>query len=341
VLKLADVTVLFLWEVRQELREYLREGLGEVKNLELLFPKKPSEEFFLTNAPKADIVVGWRPTNEFLEAATKMRLFINPGAGVQHHLEPFRKIFGNRDVSLVNGHGNSYFTAQHAVALLLSLSNKVIPHHNWMAAGFWRRGDDFAQSIPIRERAVGFLGYGAVNSKAHQFLAGFDVRFSILKRSWNSDRQLPTPATKYTPDQIDVFLEEVDTLIVAVPLTDETKGILTKGRLQLLGPLGLLVTLARGDVIDEKGLYEVLRNKEIAGAAIDVWYNYKPEPDEEQRKFPYNYPFHELDNVVLSPHRGASPMKDLRRWEEVIENIKRFSAGRTDFLNIVDLERGY
>ncbi|NHJ14699.1 MAG: hypothetical protein EAX95_13550 [Candidatus Thorarchaeota archaeon] len=290
---------------------------------------------------KADIVVGWRPTREFLDAAKEMRLFINPGAGVQHHLEAFRELAKDRDIILVNGHGNSYFTAQHAVALLLALSNKLIPHHNWMVEGHWRRGDDNASSIPMRNRHIGFLGYGAVNSKVHRFLSGFDVEFSILRRERIQNDELPTDAVMYTPADLSEFLTKVDTLIVAVPLTSETKGLLRREELKLLGTDGLLVTLARGEVIDEEGLFKALKEKDIAGAAIDVWYNYRPEPDENGRKYPYAYPFHELDNVVLSPHRGASPMNDLRRWDEVIENIKRFVAGRDDFLNIVDLEKGY
>ncbi len=338
---MARTTVLFIWDVREELREYLIDGLRDVPNVELIFPMEPSEEILLDNALEADIIVGWRPTKDLLMAAAKMRLFINPGAGVQHHLETFRELARNRDVTLVNGHGNSYFTAQHAVALLLTLANKVIPHHNWMAEGYWRRGDEFAMSIPIRNRNVGFLGYGAVNSKAHRFLSGFEVEFSILKRGWSGNEELPTAAAKYTPSQMDEFLREIDILIVAVPLTEETIGLLGKERLKLLGPHGLLVTLARGGVIDEKGLYEVLRDKKIAGAAIDVWYNYNPEPDEKGRRYPFSYPFHELDNVILSPHRGASPMNDLKRWNEVIENIRRFAEGQMNFLNIVDLERGY
>jgi phosphoglycerate dehydrogenase-like enzyme len=94
-------------------------------------------------------------------------------------------------------------------------------------------------------------------------------------------------------------------------------------------------------VIDEEAFYKALSEKQIAGAAIDVWYEYRPEEDPEGRKFPSSFPFHKLDNVVLSPHRGASPMDDLRRWDEVIENITRFAEGREDFINIVDLERGY
>jgi phosphoglycerate dehydrogenase-like enzyme len=94
-------------------------------------------------------------------------------------------------------------------------------------------------------------------------------------------------------------------------------------------------------VINEKALYERLKSKKLTGAALDVWYNYNPEPDKQGKKYPSHYPFHELDNIVLSPHRAASPFDDLQRWNEVIENIQRFCSGRTDFLNVVDLEREY
>jgi len=140
---------------------------------------------------------------------------------------------------------------------------------------------------------------------------------------------------------LDEFLKEIDTLIVAVPQTPDTLSLIGQKELELLGPEGLVVNIARGPVIDESALYKVLSEHTIAGAAIDVWYEYRPEPDEAGRKFPFHHAFHELDNIVLSPHRGASPMDDLERWDEVIENITRFVEGRTDFLNIVDLERGY
>ncbi len=334
-------TVLFIWNVREELREFLWEGLKENADINLVFPDDPTEENLLNEAPEADIVVGWRPTREFLDAATKMRLFINPGAGVQHHLKPFRELTKTREVTLVNGHGNSYFTAQHAVALLLSLTNKIIPHHNWMTEGTWRTGDENAPSIPFRYRKVGLLGYGAVNSKVHQFLSSFNVEFSILKRSWTGGEELPTDADRYTPDQLNDFLYAVDTLIVAIPQTEDTEGLIRYEHLKRLGSEGLLVNMARGVVIDEEGMFRALKEKLIAGAAIDVWYEYRPESDDTGKKYPYHHPFHELDNVVLSPHRGPSPFANLERWHEVVENILRFAHGRTDFLNIVELERGY
>jgi len=338
---MSETNVLFIWEVREELREYLQKGLAKVKRLNLLFLDDVSEETLLKHAPEADILVGWRPSRELLDTATNFCLFINPGVGVQHHIDAFREISKTRNVTLINGHGNTYFTAQHAVALLLTLTNKIIPHHNWMTAGLWRRGDSHAKSIPMRDRKIGLLGYGAVNQKVHKFLSGFNVDFLILKRTWKGDEELPTPVKQYLPEDIDEFLKETDILIVAVPQTKETIGMIGEKGLKLLGPEGFLVNISRGIVIDEEALYNALARKTISGAAIDVWYEYRPEPDEEGRKFPTRFPFHELDNVILSPHRGASPMDDLKRWDEVIENIRRFAEGRDEFINVVELDRAY
>ncbi|MHA1220681.1 MAG: NAD(P)-dependent oxidoreductase, partial [Candidatus Heimdallarchaeota archaeon] len=319
----AKTTVLFIFQPREELQKYLENGLSAVPNLELIFPSDTEAETFLKFAPEADIIVGWRPTEELLNAAQKLSLFINPGVGVQHLTKLFSKLNQSRKITLCNGHGNTYFTAQHAVALLLALTNKIIPHHNWMAQGHWRKGDADAQSNPLRDRKIGLLGYGAINTKVHKFLAGFDLEFHVLKRDWKKKRVevYPTPLTKYSPDKLHQFLSEIDILITAIPFTAQTEGLIGKTELKLLGTNGLLVTVARGEVLVEESLYLALKTKAIAGAAIDVWYNYRPEPDDQGRKFPFNYPFYELDNVILSPHRGASPMSDLRRWNEVIDNI--------------------
>ena len=176
--------VLFIWDVPERLREYIKEGLSDTKGIELVFPSLISEEVLLELSSNAEIMIGWRPSEGLLENAPKLKLFINPGAGILHHIERFRELNKTRKVTLVNGHGNSYFTAQHAVALLLTLMNNVIRHHTWMVNGRWRTGDKEAKSIPLRRRKIGLLGYGAINSKVHKFLSGFNVEFSILKRTW-------------------------------------------------------------------------------------------------------------------------------------------------------------
>jgi len=336
-----SVNVLFIWGVREELIEYLKKGLAEVSGLNLIFPSPAEENEYMKHIQSANIIVGWRPSEELLNNAESLDLFINPGAGIQHHIEAFRELVKKRKVVLVNGHGNSYFTEQHVVALLLNLTNKVIQHHNWMVKGKWRKGDKDAKSTPLRNRKIGLLGYGAINRKVLKFLSGFDVEFHILKRSWKGDEEIPTYVKKYTPDNLHQFLKEIDILINAIPHTSETEGLIGAEELRLLGSDGLLVNIGRGVTFDQAALYAALDSKAIAGAAIDVWYTYRPEQDDEGKLYPYEFPFHELDNVVLSPHRGASPMDDLDRWSEVIENISRYAEGRRDFINAVILEREY
>lgn len=335
-------TVLFIWDVGRRLRDYLSSRFDQCSGIDLIFPPHPSPDEYVKLASDAHIIVGWRPTKDLLQAAGRLQLFITPGAGVQHLVEPFRDVNRSRKVILTNCHGNASFVAQHAVALLLALSNKVVAHHNWMVEGEWRRGDDAVKSTILRSRRVGLLGYGAVNQNVHQLLSGFNLSFSILRRTWrHAHAPLPTRAKRHSPPDLRSFLEEVDILIVAIPLTSLTRHLIQKKELELLGSDGLLVNVARGHIIDEASLFTALKDQIIAGAAIDAWYDYDPAPDCKGRRYPFSHPFHELPNVVLSPHRAASPLDDLTRWEDVIENIRRYAEGNPALLNVVDLTREY
>ncbi len=336
------ITIWFISNIPGQAKDYLIEKLKPLKNVQIIFQKESSEKSLFKDVETADILIGWRPSKKILTKATNLKLFINPGAGVQHLIKLFREINKQKEVFLINGHGNSYFVAQHTVALLLALMNKIVPHHEWMRQGKWRTGDKDAPSIPFRHREVGLFGYGAINQKVHRFLSGFDVEFSILRKHWEKQKNpLPTQVKKYEFSQLNQFLKNIDILIIAVPLTSLTKKIIKECELELLGPDGLVVNVSRGEIIDEESLFNALRDKTIQGAAIDVWYDYTPESNEEGKKYPCNFPFHTLDNIILSPHRGYSPFNDLLRWNEIIKNITRMAQGRQDFLNVVNLEEEY
>lgn len=337
-----EIDVLFLQELPNEVEEYISKKLRNFKNVNLIFPNNFSEEDVLDFSEKAEIIVGWRPSMDLLRKANELELFLVPGTGVNHLIEKFRDLNKNKKVLLANGHGNSYFVAQHAVALLLSFMNKIIPHHLWMKKGKWRTGDKEAASIPLRFKKIGLLGYGAINQKVHKFLSGFNIEFYIFRKNWSQQKApLPTPVKKFSYPNIEDFLKEIEILIIAVPVTDLTKNMITKKELNLLGKNGILINVARGDIVNEKDLYYVLKSNLIKGAGIDVWYERDPKSDGDGKKYPYHYAFHELENIILSPHRGYSPFKDLLRWDEVIENIMRMGEGRENYINLVDLEEGY
>ena len=336
------IVVCFSSKVSIEVQNHLKESLKLLSNVELMFPENTSDAYLKNIVSEVDVLIGWRPSKILLESGKKMKVFINPGAGVNHLLDLFIELNKYRKVTLINGHGNSYFVAQHAVAMLLTLTNKTIPHHIWMKEGKWRTGDQDAASIPLRFREVGLLGYGAINKRVHQFLAGFDVKFHILRKDWNKQKdKLPTEAKKYDVDDLDHFLKEIDVLMIAVPNTSLTSGLIKAKELKLLGSNGLIINVARGDIINQEDLYNALKYNTIQGAGIDVWYDYRPHANKGGLKYPYEFPFHDLDNIVLSPHRGYSPFSDLLRWDEVIENIKRISQGRSDLINVVNLKEEY
>jgi len=199
--KQEEINVLCIWQPNDRLCEYLKNGLKEYPEVNLIVPYDTNEETFIEFVKQYDpqIIMGWRPTKQLLEEAKNLKLFINPGAGVQHLTPLFQEITKQREIVLVNGHGNAYFTAQHTVALLLALTNKILLHDSWMRQGFWRRGDTHAASLPLRDRTIGLLGYGAVNQNVHKFLSSFDVDFAVLRRDWDKQTTiLPTPVEKYT-----------------------------------------------------------------------------------------------------------------------------------------------
>lgn len=327
--------VLFLFKPRLELQEYLIRGVGE--RAELVFPESDDDPAIGLRAAEADVMVGWRPDDALLEKAERLRLFINPGAGVQHQIERFRTLNRTRRVALVNGHGNAGFTAQHIVAMLLCLTNRLIPHHNWMCDGRWRTGDRDAASIPLAGQTVGFVGFGVVNQGVHRRLSGFELSYLAFRRH----PEKPHPAGIRTVRDPGTLFEESDIVIIAAPLTTHTRGMVGGAELAKLGRGGILINAGRGEIVKQEALFNALRDRTIAGAGLDVWYEYQPQPDDQGKRFPWHYPFHTLDNVVLSPHRAASPFSDLGRWDEVIENILRTADGRDDWLNQVDLDDEY
>lgn len=353
--------VLFVWKIEPDVKKHLAGSLSKVRHLNLIFPKSFSQKNLLKLSSNSNVIVGWRASSDILKNAKELKLFINPGTGVKHHIEKFRELTKIRNVTLVNGHGHAYYTAQHAVAMLLSLMNRIIPHHNWMKDGVWRTSDDkdiFSASLSLRNRKIGLLGYGAINKYVHKFLLGFENEFHILKRKWDDSGSFANELNdrhneksnheikldkffRYDENELEKFLKNIDILMIAVPHTNRTENLIREEELKLLGKKGIVVNIARGAIVNEKDLYEALRKNEISGAALDVWYNYNPKPARNRKKFPYKYPFHKLNNIVLSPHRAASPFNDLDRWDEVIENIRRAAEGRNDFLNIVDLKEEY
>jgi len=265
---------------------------------------------------------------------------------VSHFSEQLIKVFKQKKLVFTNSHSNAFATAQHACAMLLTLSNQVIQHHNYLIQGKWRTGDKEAKSISLRKKKVGLLGFGAIGQQIYKMLVGFDCTFTVYKQSHNIDADFKKLIQLFSFEDDPInglknFLKISDVVICSLPKTQQTIHLLNKTNLKYLSSSALLVNVGRGSVIEENALFQVLKNKKIGGAAIDVWYNYTPEADKTGQKYPYNFPFHDLGNVVLSPHRGASPMDDPYRFSDLIYNLNEIMKPDPQLKNIIDFDREY
>jgi len=136
----------------------------------------------------------------------------------------------------------------------------------------------------------------------------------------------------YSPAEIDDVLPQADYVLLCTPVTPATTGLINAARLSKMKPDAYLINVGRGPLIDESALVQALREKRIAGAALDV-FNEEP--------LPVDSPFWSLENLLITPHTAAVTE---RLWERhyrlIAENMKRFLAG-DPLLNLVDTKRGY
>ena len=130
-------------------------------------------------------------------------------------------------------------------------------------------------------------------------------------------------------------------LILAVPLTDLTEGMIGAAELALMPKRSILINISRGRVVDQKALFTALKDNHLFGAGLDVWYNYPSDHKERRNTLPGDLPFHELENVVLSPHRAGLVIEnEALRMKASARLLNQAAAGK-QIDNKVDVELGY
>ena len=137
-----------------------------------------------------------------------------------------------------------------------------------------------------------------------------------------------------TPDAVRGLLPRADFVVLALPLTRETRGLVDAAFLQAMKPDAVLVNIARGKIVVEDDLFDHLRTHPSFRAALDVWWTYP----ESKRGRPFRRPFHELPNVLMTPHvANAIPTQRREAMESAIDNVLRFLRGETP-RHVVDPE---
>jgi glycerate dehydrogenase len=219
--------------------------------------------------------------------------------------------------------------AQFTMALILELATRVGKYGEAVKAGEWQKSPVFSlltyPSVELNGKKLGIVGYGNIGQTVAKMARGFGMEVLIaargeLGRTTRPGADEPTPKNRVPFMQL---LREADVITLHCPLTPETRNLINPQSLSFMKPTAFLINTARGALIDEAALVEALRNKRIAGAALDVISREPPSADH-----PMVLAAKELDNLIVTPHTAWSTREARERLlREVEENILAFLRG--------------
>ncbi|NPA75064.1 MAG: hydroxyacid dehydrogenase [Euryarchaeota archaeon] len=266
--------------------EILRECFG-ADNVRCAGEAEPE---FLRDA-EVLVFLQWKPAKAIIKKMPKLRILQALSAGVDH-VPPADVPEG---VLLSSNSGsNAWAVAEHAFTLIMAALKKL----PWRDRAM-RRGE-FPQLIPSRllsGKTVAILGFGHIGQALAEMLQPFNVRILAINRSGKYEGPLHIEFIG-TLDSLAHVLAQADIVVLTLPLTEETKGLIDRNALNVMKKNAILVNVARGKIINQSALYEFLKENEEFTAALDTWWHYGA-------GFRQDYPFETLENVILSPHCGG------------------------------------
>lgn len=281
------------------------------------------------------ILVSGRPSREMLDASPRLSTVVIPFAGVPAGtLELLR---GYPEVVVHNLHHNAPATAELAIALLMAAAKSLVPVDRRFRGHDWSDRGVHEQALQLDGRSALVLGYGRIGRRMARACAALGMEVRAVARREHAD-----PGHRlHRPHELRSLLPSADVLMVCVPSTAETQGMIGNGEIALLPVDAIVVNIARGPVINEAALYEALKARRVFAAGLDVWWSYPKNREEWQDTPPSEFPFHELDNVVMSPHRGGHVKSTETLRMAALAELLNAAARGEEIPNKVDLAAGY
>lgn len=220
---------------------------------------------------------------------------------------------------LCNVYGHDKGVAEHAFMLFMALNKNLPKLDKSLRQGNWIMEQPYLPEM--RNRNLLVLGLGHIGENLVRWGKFLEMKITGLTRNSSAERATKLGLDAHgSLDDLDQHLPDADFVVIAIPSAKETDGLFGMDQFRLMKPSSFIVNVGRGPVIEEKALYDALKTREIAGAGIDVWYQYYT-PD-QPIKHPSKYPVHELDNIIMTPHKPTYETMEFR-WKFVCENIQR------------------
>jgi phosphoglycerate dehydrogenase-like enzyme len=281
-------------------------------------------------APPADAIfvcsLGRGAVEPVLPLSPRLRWVHSRSAGVERLLFPG---LVESPIPLTNGKGVfSVSLAEWVVGAVIFFAKDFRRLVRNQAAQKW---EEFAPEM-VEGRTLGIVGYGDIGRATAARARPLGMRVLALRRRPQESRADPLVDEVLPAEALPQLLERSDYVLVATPLTAETRHLLGRSELSRLKPSAVLINVGRGAVIDERALVEALEQGRLKGAALDVY---------EEEPLPAGHPLWRLENVLLSPHSADQTVTWLLdATRAFLENLDRFRRGEP-LRNLVDKTRGY
>ncbi|KAF3971984.1 hypothetical protein CMV_004472 [Castanea mollissima] len=282
----------------------------------------PLDQFLSTNARNVQALLscGRFPINvDLLRLLPSLRLVVTPSAGLNHiDLSECH----SRGVAVANaGSVACCDVADLAVGLFIDVLRKISAADRYVMQGLWASKTSYPLGSKLKGKRIGIVGLGSIGQEVAKRLEAFGCSIS-----YNSRNQKKSFSYPFYSNVVELSANS-DALVICCGLSDQTHRLINKEVLLALGKEGVLINVGRGAIIDEKEMVQCLVQGDIGGAGLDVFEN---EPNVPKELFA-------LDNVVLSPHRGAFTSETLTSMREIaVGNLEAFFSNKPLLSQVTD-----
>ncbi|RRQ47248.1 hydroxyacid dehydrogenase [Chryseobacterium sp. SC28] len=308
------IIVTFVTEPRQ--RQWMEEFFKSKAEIEFLedYPSEKRSDII----SEGDVLLAWNPEKEGLydldaNMYGNIRFIQLLSAGYDHiNLD----IFPKKTKIAANQGAYAEPMAEHSVAMMLALSKKLWIYHNEMSTGAFKQTESVTKSI--KGSVLGIVGFGSIGKRTADLLRPFGVKILAINTSGKTTEEVEFVGVL---KDLDFVLKSSDMLLLSCPLTEETHNLITKQKLELMKDDAVLINVARGSIINQKDLYDHLKNHPNFYAGIDAWW---VEPF-KYGKFEIEHPFFDLPNLLGSPHNSAMVKDSINLGtQKAAYNVERF-----------------
>jgi phosphoglycerate dehydrogenase-like enzyme len=275
--------------------------------------------------PRSEAILSLFWNRRMAEHAKRLKLIQALGAGVDAYdlttIPP--------GCALCNVYEHEVPMAEYVIGAMVAMSARFIFHDRQLRQGSWdgtgRR--DGAPHEELAGKTIGLIGFGRIGHEVAKRARAFGLNVHAVRSRPEAVANGIDVDWLGGPAQLQELMRVSDYLVVCCPLNEQTRGLLDRQYLSRMKPTAYLINVARAEVIEEQALFAALKERRIAGAALDVWYRYPENGD--QRLLPATLPFHELDNVLMTPHLSAWTEAMIeRRWAKIAANLDALAEGR-------------